>query len=110
MRLPDDLRILHQPVRLGIMSSLHRHRRVRVRALRDALQVTDGNLATHLRALADGGYVRVERTWSRDGKQAFAQLTGAGADAIVRYAAAMRLWLGQIEDERREDRRGKEEG
>lgn len=71
---------------------------MRLVALRDALGGTDGNLDTHVRALADAGYVRVERKWSREGKQAFVQLTSQGAEAIVRYAAAMRDWLAQVAD------------
>lgn len=102
MRLPDDLAILHQPVRLGVMSVLHRSRRVRLSALREALGVTDGNLATHLRALEEAGFVRLERTWSRDGKQAFVQLTGSGSAALVRYAEAMKAWLAQVAPETKE--------
>ncbi len=97
MRLPDDLALLHQPVRLGVMSVLHRSRRVRLAALREALAVTDGNLATHLRTLEDAGYVRVERTWSREGRQAFVQLTSAGAAAVTRYAQTMQAWLAVLE-------------
>lgn len=93
MHLPDDLAVIHQPVRLRVMAVLHRSRRVRMAALREALELTDGNLATHVRTLADAGYLRVDRTWSRDGKQAFVQLTPAGADAITRYAVAMKQWL-----------------
>lgn len=113
MRLPDDLAILHQPVRLGVMAVLHRSRRVRLAALRDALQVTDGNLATHLRTLSDAGYVRLERTWSHDGKQAFVQLTSEGAAALLRYAQAMTAWLAQVasgdEEEKRKGKRMQED-
>ena len=93
MQLPDDLAILHQPVRLGAMAVLHRSRRVRLSALRDALGVTDGNLATHVRRLEEAGFVRTERTWSRGGFQASVAITPDGADAVVRYASVMRAFL-----------------
>lgn len=100
MRLPDDIAILHQPVRLGVMAVLHRSRRVRLAALREALQVTDGNLATHLRTLEEAGYLRLERTWSRNGKQAFVQLTSQGSAAILAYAKAMQDWLAGLDEPR----------
>ena len=55
--------------------------------------MTDGNLATHVRRLEGSGYVRTGRGWSGDGFQAFVCLTPAGADAILRYAEAMRAFL-----------------
>ena len=97
MRLPDDLAIIHEPVRLGVMAVLQRSRRVRMAALREALKVTDGNLATHVRRLEEAGFVEVQRGWSHDGFQAFAMLTPSGAAAIVRYAAAMRALLEAVD-------------
>lgn len=96
MQLPADLLVMHQPVRLRIMSTLHRQRRVRFAALRDGLGLTDGNLATHVRRLEESGWVRTERGWSSGGFQTFVQLTPVGSDAIVRYASAMRAFLADI--------------
>ena len=45
--------------RLGIMSVLMVNDSVNFNALKDLLQLTDGNLATHLKSLEDAGYISV---------------------------------------------------
>lgn len=47
--------------RLGIMSVLMVDDRVDFSTLKDTLQLTDGNLASHLRALEEAEYLRVEK-------------------------------------------------
>ncbi|HUH33814.1 MAG TPA: transcriptional regulator [Daejeonella sp.] len=48
-------------VRLGIMSVLMVDERVDFSTLKDTLQLTDGNLASHLRALEEAEYLKVEK-------------------------------------------------
>lgn len=74
--------IVHQRVRLGILTVLGEADRVEFTYLRDRLDVTDGNLNRHLQVLADAGFVRIEkrstgrsRTWiaaTRTGRKALA--------------------------------------
>lgn len=47
--------------RLGIMSVLMVNDSVNFNALKDLLQLTDGNLATHLKSLEDAGYISVTK-------------------------------------------------
>lgn len=47
--------------RLGIMSVLMVEDHVDFNTLKDTLQLTDGNLASHLRALEEADYIRVEK-------------------------------------------------
>lgn len=51
-------KIFESRVRLGIMSVLAVNRRMDFTSLRDTLAVTDGNLASHLRALEEAGYIK----------------------------------------------------
>lgn len=68
--------------RLGIMSVLMVNESLSFNSLKDLLQMTDGNLATHLRALEEQGYVSVQKQFvgrkpnttyaaTQDGKTAF---------------------------------------
>lgn len=50
-------------VRLGIMSSLMVNDFMDFNALKELLDLTDGNLAGHTRALEQAGYIRVEKTF-----------------------------------------------
>lgn len=80
--LKDINKYFESRVRLGIMSVLMVEDAVDFTFLREALQLTDGNLASHLRALEEAGYLLVEKqfvgrrpntryTASTQGKTAF---------------------------------------
>jgi DNA-binding MarR family transcriptional regulator len=69
-------------VRLGVMAVLMANDTVSFNDLKDALDLTDGNLASHVAALEKAGYVTVSKqfvgkkpnttyTASTEGKQAF---------------------------------------
>lgn len=48
-------------IRLGIMSALMANEQVEYTQIKDLLQVTDGNLASHLKALEKSDYVEVHK-------------------------------------------------
>lgn len=71
-------------VRLGVMSSLMVNDQLDFNALKELLQVTDGNLASHLKALEKAEFILVEKQFigrkpntqykaTEEGKAAFAQ-------------------------------------
>jgi DNA-binding MarR family transcriptional regulator len=75
--------VIHQRTRLGIVAVLMEAKRADFKYLRDALDLTDGNLSRHLQILEEAGYVRITkrfegkrpRTWvavTRRGREAFA--------------------------------------
>lgn len=65
MELPiDDLyKAFESRVRLGIMSALAVNDSLDFTSLREYLDVTDGNLATHLKKLEKEGFIEVEKTF-----------------------------------------------
>lgn len=54
-------RLLENRVRLGVMSVLMVNRRVDYNRLKELLGVTDGNLASHLKALEKNGLIDVRK-------------------------------------------------
>ena len=48
-------------VRLGIMSALMVNDEINFNDLKELIQVTDGNLASHIKALEDAGYIKVNK-------------------------------------------------
>ena len=48
-------------VRLGIMSAVMVNDEVNFNQLKELIQVTDGNLASHIKALEESGYVKVNK-------------------------------------------------
>ena len=71
-------------VRLGIMSVLMVNEKAEFKALKELLELTDGNLASHLSALEKASYIKVKKQFidrkpnttysaTRDGKKAFTE-------------------------------------
>jgi DNA-binding HxlR family transcriptional regulator len=75
--------------RLGIMSLLTVESKMDFNALKEALGLTDGNLASHMRALEDLGYVAVEKKFvSRKPKTNY-RITGLGQEAFTLHLNAL---------------------
>ena len=77
--------VLHQPVRLGIASILAARGETSFNELREALEASDGNLATHLRNLEEARYVAVEKRFDKRRPLSTYTLTAAGRAAFKTY-------------------------
>ncbi|WP_239029545.1 winged helix-turn-helix domain-containing protein [Novacetimonas pomaceti] len=86
--------VIHGRVRLGIMTLLVTRGGVEFKAMRQHLNVTDGNLSTHLRKLEEAGYVAQEKTFVGRRPLTRIELTAKGRDAFIRYLDEMRALLG----------------
>ena len=53
--------------------------------LRDALNMTDGNLTTHIRTLQETGYVAVAKSYQNNRPLTTCSLTAAGKKAFTSY-------------------------
>ena len=77
--------LLHEGGRLAIVSALAASPRLSFTELRDALEMTDGNLSVHLQKLEKAGYVAIDKRFVGRRPQTTCQLTRAGRDAFKRY-------------------------
>lgn len=85
--------IIHQPVRLQIMSSLvslDQNEHVNFTYLRKLLKLTDGNLGAHLSKLEQASYIKIEKTFVARKPQTFISATGKGRDAFAGHVAALK--------------------
>jgi DNA-binding MarR family transcriptional regulator len=91
--------VIHAPVRLRItvtLSTLREGDYLSFSRLQRLLDLTPGNLITHLRKLEDAGYVASVKP-SGDGQRNTAvYLTHAGRAALERYTATLRKLLDQV--------------
>jgi DNA-binding HxlR family transcriptional regulator len=87
---PIDLdRLIHERIRLGIVSALAVNESLSFNALKSLMGTTDGNLSVHARKLEDAGYIRCTKSFEgRMPKTDFA-LTAAGRTALERYLGHM---------------------
>jgi len=83
-------------VRLGIMSVLMVNDRMDFINLRDLLDVTDGNLASHLRALEESKYIRSKKRFIDKKPNTVYFITSEGETAFKRHIKALEKLLDNI--------------
>ncbi|MBD0255775.1 MAG: transcriptional regulator [Cytophagales bacterium] len=75
--------------RLGIMSALMVNDRLDFNALKELLDLTDGNLASHLKALEEGQYVEVQKQFVGRKPNTTYRATDAGRKAFAEHLKAL---------------------
>jgi DNA-binding MarR family transcriptional regulator len=78
-------RVIHEKGRLAIMSMLAATPELSFTELRDTLEMTDGNLTTHLRTLQEAGYLAVAKSYQNNRPLTTCSLTAAGRKAFTGY-------------------------
>ena len=81
--------IIHQKVRLGIMSALMARGEADFRFLKETLNVTDGNLSIHLTKLEEAGYVVSTKEFVRKKPHTTYTPTERGREAFQSYLGAL---------------------
>ncbi len=84
--------VLGNPVRLGIMLYLLPRGRVLFKELLGVLEVTPGNLDSHLRTLEKAGYVKLYKVFA-DRPRTAVRITEKGAEGTARYMRALKSVL-----------------
>lgn len=90
--------IVHQRVRLGILTISHEARRVEFGYLRTNLELTGGNLSQHLSVLEDAGLITVEKGYEGKRARTWISLTKAGRVALREEIKQLKLLISQIEN------------
>jgi DNA-binding HxlR family transcriptional regulator len=91
-------RLIHERLRLGIVSALAVNERLSFNDLKSLLRTTDGNLSVHARKLEEAGYVRCDKSFvGRLPKTEF-RLTVAGKGALERYLDHMEAIIHATRD------------
>lgn len=78
-------RLIHERIRLGIVSALAANDSLAFNDLKSLLATTAGNLSVHARKLEEAGYVVCEKTFERRLPKTTFRLTPAGRRALARY-------------------------
>lgn len=82
-------RLIHERVRLAIVSALAVEEPLSFNDLKQLLDLTDGNLSVHARKLEDAGYLVCEKSFAGRTPRTEFRLTSAGREALERYLAHM---------------------
>lgn len=94
--LPELDPVIHAQARLRVMttlSALPDGDQVAFPRLQELLEMSAGNLSTHLRKLEDAGYVAVEKAYRGRTPVSWITLTRRGRRAFEGYHEALRAYL-----------------
>lgn len=78
-------RLIHERMRLGIVSALAVNEHLSFNDLKKLLKTTDGNLSVHARKLEEAGYITCEKYFEGRMPKTDYRLTAAGRRALERY-------------------------
>jgi DNA-binding HxlR family transcriptional regulator len=84
--VPADLdRLIHERIRLGIVSALAVNRSLTFNELKALLKTTDGNLSVHARKLEEADYIVCTKSFDGRLPKTEYRLAAAGRRALERY-------------------------
>ncbi|GBD31385.1 MAG: transcriptional regulator [Gemmatimonadales bacterium] len=97
--LAEELdRLIHERIRLGIVSALAANESLTFGELKDILKTTDGNLSVHARKLEEAGYIRVTKAFEDRKPKTEYRLTPKGRRALEVYLDQMAEILNAARD------------
>jgi len=89
-------RLIHERLRLGIVSALAANESLTFNDLKGLVNTTDGNLSVHARKLEDAGYVTCSKSFDGRLPKTEYQLTTAGRRALENYLNHMETLIQQM--------------
>ena len=98
-RSPLELdRLIHERLRLGIISALAVNERLTFNDLKRLLQTTDGNLSVHARKLEDAQYIAFDKMFDGRVPRTEYRLTASGRRALEKYLVHMEAIIRAVRD------------
>ena len=94
--LPQIDRLIHERLRLGIVSALAAVPSMTFTEMKKLLDTTDGNLSIHARKLEDAGYVECTKTFEGRVPKTEYKLTSTGRKALERYLNHMEALVAAL--------------
>jgi DNA-binding HxlR family transcriptional regulator len=91
-------RLIHERLRLGILSALSVNQSLTFNELKRLLETTDGNLSVHARKLEEAGYVACTKSFEGRVPKTEYRLTAAGRKALERYLDHMEALIQAMRD------------
>jgi DNA-binding MarR family transcriptional regulator len=94
--IADLDRIVHSPARLMILAYLAAVDSADFIFLMNQVNLTRGNLSSHLATLEEAGYVTIQKEFVEKVPRTLIQLTDAGREAVHAYREQMRTVIEKL--------------
>lgn len=95
---PELDRLIHERMRLGIVSALAVNARLSFNELKAMLGTTDGNLSVHARKLEEAGYVACTKSFEGRVPRTEFRITTAGRGALADYLDHMEALIQAVRE------------
>jgi DNA-binding HxlR family transcriptional regulator len=94
---PEALdRLIHERLRLGIVSALAANESLTFNELKNLMHITDGNLSVHARKLEEAGYITCNKYFEGRMPKTEYKLTSSGRRALENYLSHMESLIKQM--------------
>ena len=93
---PNLDRLIHERLRLGIISALAANESLTFSDLKNLMNTTDGNLSVHARKLEEAGYISCTKFFEGRLPKTEYKLTAAGRSALEKYLSHMESLIKQM--------------
>jgi DNA-binding MarR family transcriptional regulator len=87
--------VIHERVRLAILSALGSHGSLSFNELKALTDTTDGNLSTHSQRLESAGYIRAAKGLLGRRRTTY-EITGLGRAALLAYLDQLEKLMGEV--------------
>jgi HxlR-like helix-turn-helix. len=94
-------RLIHERLRLGIISALSVNDTLTFNELKALLRTTDGNLSVHARKLENAEYIKCTKSFEARMPKTEYRITAAGRKALQRYLDHMEALIGATRQEKK---------
>ena len=95
---PNLDRLIHERLRLGIISALAANESLTFSDLKNLMNTTDGNLSVHARKLEEAGYISCSKYFEGRLPKTEYKLTAAGRNALQNYLNHMESLIKQMKN------------
>ena len=96
--VPELDRLIHERLRLGIVSALAVNDSLTFNDLKKLMKTTDGNLSVHARKLEDADYIKCAKSFAGRVPKTEYKITSAGRRALERYLNHMEALIHTMRD------------
>jgi DNA-binding MarR family transcriptional regulator len=94
----DFDKLVHQPTRLQIFAYLYQHGETRFPDLVEALDVTEGNLSSHLQTMEEAGAVAVHKEFVDRKPRTTYELTEEGREKFEAHIGTLESLIDSLEE------------
>lgn len=87
--------LLHQPVRSKLIATLIHNNELPFKVLKEQLELTDGNLSSHLKKLEEVKYIEVVKFFEGKRPKTVVKITDTGKDAFKQYIKELKAFIDE---------------